>query len=153
MGLWELLLDAVGIVLLLVVVYFAALMVRRRLIARHGGTFELAYRVRADKPGRGWLLGIGRYSGETLAWFRVFSLAPAPKRRWQRESLSYLSSRQPDSEEEIALYPGHLIVTCSYVSSAHPSAAPQVEFAMASDSLIGFQAWLESRNPGTDWSR
>lgn len=40
-----------------------------------------------------------------------------------------------------------MIVTCDLRDAA------QVELAMASDSLIGFQAWLESRNPGTDWTR
>ncbi|UDY24734.1 DUF2550 domain-containing protein [Nocardioides sp. Kera G14] len=149
MALWEWLLDAVGVLLLLVVAYFLCLMVRRRIIARDGGTFELAYRVRASSPGRGWLLGIGRYSGETLEWFRVFSLAPAPKRRWSRLSLAYNSSRQPDGDEEIALYPGHVIVVCDYLGAGDG----QVELAMAPDSLIGFQAWIESRNPGTDWSR
>ena len=63
--------------------YGAALVVRRRLLARHGGTFELSHRVRADRPGRGWVLGLGRYSGETLEWFRVFSLSPRPKRTWR----------------------------------------------------------------------
>lgn len=77
-------------------------MVRRRIIARHGGTFELAFRVRADRPGRGWVLGIGRYSGETLEWFRVFSLRPSPHRSWQRVAMAYHSSHNPDAEEQIA---------------------------------------------------
>ena len=34
--------------------------------------------------GRGWLLGIGRYSGDQLEWFRIFSLSPRPKRSWPR---------------------------------------------------------------------
>jgi hypothetical protein len=28
-----------------------------------------------------------------------------------------------------------------------------IELAMSAASLIGFQAWIESRHPGTDWSR
>ncbi|MFT4263018.1 MAG: DUF2550 domain-containing protein [Nocardioides sp.] len=146
MPIWEWLLDAVGALLLLVVVYFLCLMVRRRVIARHGGTFELAYRARASQPGRGWLLGIGRYSGETLEWFRVFSLAPTPRCRWQRVSLAYHASRQPDPDEEIELYPGHVIVECEHEGGL-------IELAMAPESLIGFQAWLESRHPGVDWSQ
>jgi hypothetical protein len=149
MALWEWSLDAVGVLLLLVVAYFVALMVRRRVIARNGGTFELAYRVRADQPGRGWLLGIGRYSGDRLEWFRVFSLSPAPKRSWEREGMAYRSSREPGVDESIALYPGHVIVVCDVEGGGGVG----VELAMAPDSLIGFQAWLESRNPGTDWSR
>ena len=57
--------------------------IRRRLLSRHGGTFELSYRVRSEKAGRGWLLGLGRYSGDDLEWFRIFSLSPRPKRVWR----------------------------------------------------------------------
>src|SRR5689334_11503454 len=106
---WEWGLDAAGVLLVLVVCYFVALMVRRRVVGRHGGTFELSHRVRAGRPGRGWLLGIGRYSGETLEWFRVFSLSPRPRRRWQRMTMAYDSSRMPEGAEALALYPGHVI--------------------------------------------
>ncbi|MDH2415383.1 DUF2550 domain-containing protein [Nocardioides sp. CER19] len=143
---WEWGLDAVGVLLVLVVCYFLALLVRRRVIGRHGGTFELSHRVRAGRPGRGWLLGVGRYSGETLEWFRVFSLSPRPKRSWQRIRMSYDSSRVAEGAESMALYPGHVIVTCQYDGRL-------IDFAMAPASLTGFQAWLESRPPGTDWSR
>jgi hypothetical protein len=144
---WEWVLDAVGVLLILVVCYFVALMVRRRVIGRHGGTFELSHRVRASSPGRGWLLGVGRYSGETLEWFRVFSLSPRPRRCWQRQIMAYDSSRMPEGAEAMALYPGHVVVACVY-DGDH-----LVELAMAPASLTGFQAWLESRPPGTDWSR
>ncbi|GAB7004037.1 DUF2550 domain-containing protein [Nocardioides sp. AN3] len=143
---WEWVLDAVGVLLILVVCYFVALMVRRRVLGRNGGTFELSHRVRAGRPGRGWLLGIGRYSGETLEWFRVFSLSPRPRRRWERMTMAYEASRMPEGAETMALYPGHVVVTCVYDGGL-------VELAMAPASLTGFQAWLESRPPGTDWSR
>ncbi|MFT4084294.1 MAG: DUF2550 domain-containing protein [Nocardioides sp.] len=145
MALWEWLLEAVGVLLALVVVYGVALMVRRRVIARHGGTFELSHRVRGGHPGRGWLLGLGRYSGSTLEWFRVFSLDPRPKRIWERAQLTFVSSRTPAGLEQMSLYPDHVVVECR-------SGARSVELAMSESSLIGFQAWLESRNPGTDWS-
>ena len=144
---WEHVLDVVGALLVLLVCYFVALMVRRRLLGRDGGTFELSHRVRtASQAGRGWLLGIGRYSGDTLEWFRVFSLAPRPRRSWERRRMSYVSSRQPEGVERMALYPEHVVVVCDY-------AGQQIQLAMSPASLTGFQAWLESRPPGTDWSR
>jgi len=143
---WEWLLDAVGVLIALFLVYAVALMVRRRIISRDGGTFELSHRVRDGRPGRGWLLGVGRYSGESLEWFRIFTLSPRPKRAWRRTSLSYVSSLVPGGMEEVALYPDHVIVVCQ-------TGGILVELAMSPRSLIGFQAWLESRNPGTDWSR
>lgn len=146
MTIWELVLDVVVALLFLLVCYFIGLVVRRRFIGRDGGTFELSHRVRAGRPGRGWLLGIGRYSGETLEWFRFFSLSPRPRRRWERRRMAYVSSHEPVGVERMSLYPDHVVVICEY-------AGQRIELAMAESSLTGFQAWLESRPPGTDWSR
>lgn len=147
MPLWLDLLDAVGLVVLLVLLYGFLLVARRRVLSRNGGTFELSHRTRPhEEPGRGWLLGLGRYSGEELEWFRIFTLSPRPKRSWNRAWLSYVGARQPEGLERTVLYPDHLVVECE---------SPQglVELAMSRESLTGFQAWLEARPPGTDWSR
>jgi hypothetical protein len=145
--LWLELLDAAGLVVLLVLLYGLLLVVRRRVLSRHGSTFELSHRLRpGEEPGRGWLLGLGRYSGEELEWFRIFTLAPRPKRSWHRAGLTYDGVREPEGLERTVLYPDHLVVDCE---------GPQghVELAMSRESLTGFQAWLEARPPGTDWSR
>jgi Protein of unknown function (DUF2550) len=116
--------------------------VRRRVLSRNGGTFELSYRIRTEKAGRGWLLGIGRYSGDRLEWFRIFSLWPRPKESWQRSDLSYLGQREPEGVERMSLFGDHVVVTCS-------SPEGDVELAMSPSSLMGFQAWLEAAPPGT----
>ena len=147
MPLWLELLDAAGLLVLLVLLYGLALVVRRRVLSRHGGTFELSHRMDpGQEPGRGWLLGLGRYSGEELEWFRIFSLAPRPKRSWNRNWLSYDDVRVPEGPERTVLYPDHLIISCR-------SPRGPVDLAMSRESLTGFQAWLEARPPGTDWSR
>jgi hypothetical protein len=146
MPLWQWLVDVAGILLLLALAYGIALVVRRRLLSRHGGTFELSYRVRTDRPGRGWVLGLGRYSGETLEWFRVFSLSPRPKRSWPRTTISFDGRREPFGAEQLSLYPDHQVIHCQ-------TDGGEVELAMSAGSLTGFQSWLEARPPGTDWSR
>ncbi|CAN5586581.1 DUF2550 domain-containing protein [soil metagenome] len=146
MAWWQWLIDAAGVLLILVILYGITLVVRRRVITRHGGTFELSHRVRPLGDGRGWVLGVGRYSGERLEWFRVFSLAPRPKRTWARESLSYDGSREPMGAEQMSLYPDHLVIRCHGRDG-------EVELAMSPASLTGFQSWLEARPPGTDWNR
>ena len=93
MPVWQWLLDLVGLVLLLALLYGIALIVRRRFLARHGGTFELSCRLRTDRPGRGWLLGLGRYSGDSLEWFRIFSLSPRPRMSWSRQQMTYSGRR------------------------------------------------------------
>ena len=103
-------LDIVGLCLLLALLYGIALIVRRRLLSRHGGTFELSFRVRAGTPGAVGCSGIGRYSGESLEWFRIFSLSPRPKRVWARDLLEYAGRRSPAGAEEMSLYAGHVVV-------------------------------------------
>jgi len=141
MPVWQVLLDAAAALLGLVLVYGIALVVRRRVLSRHGGTFELSYRVRSERAGRGWLLGLGRYSGESLEWFRIFSLSPRPKRSWARSDLTYGGRRDPEGVEQMSLYPDHVVVSCT-------TPAGGLELAMGASSLMGFQAWLESGPPG-----
>lgn len=142
MPLWQLLLDAAGAVLVLVLLYGLALVVRRRLLSRHGGTFELSCRVRSERAGRGWLLGLGRYSGDSLEWFRIFSLSPRPKQAWPRGTLAYAGRRDPEGPERMSLYPDHTVVQCEAPGGL-------LELAMAPSSLTGFQSWLEAGPPGT----
>ena len=145
MAWWEWLLDVSGIVLLLLLAYGLGLVLRRRFLARHGGTFELSHRLNADAPGRGWVLGLGRYSGESLEWFRIFTLWPQPKRVWDREQLMYDGRREPIGAEQASLYPDHVVIRCA-------SRSGEVELAMSPASLTGFQAWLEAKPPGADWT-
>lgn len=142
MPLWQLLLDAAGALLLLVLLYGVGLVARRRVLSRHGGTFELSFRVRAERSGRGWLLGLGRYSGDSLEWFRIFSLSPRPKRVWLRDTLSYSDRRDPEGHERMSLYPDHVVVRCRIPDG-------DIELAMSASSLMGLQAWLEAAPPGT----
>ena len=144
MPVWQWLLDAAGGLLLLVLVYGVALIVRRRLLSRNGGTFEVSYRVRPERAGRGWLLGLGRYSGESLEWFRIFSLSPRPKRTWERSTLSFGGRREPEGVEQMSLYPDHVVICCS-------TPAGHVELAMNPSSLMGFQSWLEAGPPGASY--
>lgn len=146
MPLWQWLLDAAGVLLLCVLLYGVALILRRRALSRHGGTFELSHRVRSTRAGRGWLLGVGRYSGESLEFFRIFSLSPRAKRVWPRRSLSYESWRRPEGPEQASLYSDHVVVSCQ-------SPTGPVQLAMSESSLLGFQSWLESAPPETPRAR
>ena len=146
MPLWQWLVDAAGVLIVLVLLYGGGLILRRRLLSRHGGTFELSFRVRHAHVGRGWLLGLGRYSGEDLEWFRYFSLWPGPKRVLHRSRLTYIDTRTPEGPEVMSLYPDHVVVRCTTPEGP-------VELAMSPSSLVGFQSWLEAGPPGTDWTR
>jgi len=141
MPFWQWLLDSAGVLLLLVLLYGLVLVIRRRWISRHGGTFEFSVRVRSTKAGRGWILGVGRYSGDQIQWFRIFSLAPRPKLTYQRSELEYVGRRDPVGAEAYSLYSGHVIVSCDSPSGL-------LEVAMSPEALTGFLAWLEAGPPG-----
>lgn len=139
---WQVVLDAIALVVALLLIYGIGLVLRRRMLSRHGGTFELSVRVKTERPGHGWVLGVGRYSGEFLEWFRIFSLSPRPKRRWSRGQLEYASRRTPAGRESASLYADHIIVECHTPEGV-------VELALSSSSLMGLQSWLEAAPPGT----
>ena len=147
MPLWQWLLEFAGVLLILPLLYGIALIVRRRVLSRNGATFELSYRMRTTHPGRGWLLGLGRYSGDSLEWFRIFSLSPRPRMTWSRQQMTYTGRRELVGAEEMSLYAGHVVVCCST-----PAGGP-FEIAMSEASLTGFQAWIEAGPPGADWDR
>jgi hypothetical protein len=139
---WEWLLESAAVVLLLVLLLGVALVLRRRWLSRHGGTFELSSRAGATTPGRGWLLGLGRYAGDRLEWFRIFSLSPRPKQVWARQTLTYVARREPEGVEQLSLYPGHVVIRCDTPTGG-------IELALGSSSLMGFTSWLESGPPGS----
>jgi hypothetical protein len=141
MPVWQLVADAAAAVLVLVLLYGVSLVIRRRWISRHGGTFEFSVRVRPAKAGRGWVLGLGRYTGDTLEWFRIFALSPRPKLVFRRRELSFEGRRDPVGAETYSLYAGHVIVQCRNASGL-------LEVAMSPDALTGFLAWLEAGPPG-----
>jgi Protein of unknown function (DUF2550) len=141
MAVWQWLADSAGVILALVLLYALCLLARRRWIARNGGTFEFSVRVRPARAGRGWVLGVGRYSGDVLEWFRVFSLSPRPKRGFRRGDLVFEGRREPVGAEHYSIYSDHVIAQCTTPTGP-------LEVAMSTDALTGFLAWLEAAPPG-----
>lgn len=141
---WQWLVDSAGLLVLLPFLLVVLLVVRRRLISREGGTFELSLRD-ADRgtagDGRGWVLGLGRYRDDSLEWYRIFSPLPIPKRTWRRGELVLRSHREPSQAERYAVYEGSVVVVCR-------TPAGDIELAMAPRALTGLQSWLEAGPPG-----
>jgi hypothetical protein len=145
MSWWEAILDSVGILGVLTALALVFLFSRRRWLSRPGGTFECSVRLHRPADGhptaRGWTLGLGRYDGDVLNWFRIFSFSPRPKHVFDR-SIEVLDQRAPHGSEAFTLYAGHLVVAVMLADGR------EVELAMSSGALTGLLAWLESAPPG-----
>ncbi|MER5890173.1 DUF2550 domain-containing protein [Streptomyces sp. NPDC001941] len=134
-----------GVVVALVVIGLFVFGLRRRLIQRSGGTFDCSLRWNVpeepDASGKGWVYGVARYSGDRIAWFRVFSYAPRPRRVLERSAIEVLARRMPEGEEELALLSDAVVLACLHRGT-------RLELAMSDDALTGFLAWLEAAPPG-----
>jgi hypothetical protein len=142
-------LDVFAALLVLGLVALGALAVRRRMLTRRGGTFDCSLRTSRGPHGKGWTLGIGRYAGDIVEWYRVFSYSPRPKRIFRRRDLEIIDRRAPQGQETFALLSGAVIVRCrDGVASGNGDDDPTVELAMGNGALTGFLSWIESAPPG-----
>ena len=133
----SLLLAAVALVLAVM----GLALVRRFVLQRGGGTIELSLQLKSPGHGRGWVNGVGRFAGDELQWFRVFSLSTRPRRRYSRRTLDVLRTREPSGAEHRALLAGAVVLECR--ADGRP-----VELAMSRSAHTGFLAWVEARPPG-----
>lgn len=129
----------VVIALLLPVLYLGG---RRRWLSRQGGLFDCSLRLSTKAPGSGWALGVARYSGDNLEWFRAFSIALRPKVIFPRSISRAGAQRDPDAIESVLLYDDQRILTMELADGR------SWELAMSVASLTGLLSWLESAPPG-----
>jgi hypothetical protein len=130
-------LAAVGVVALALVL----LALRRRVLLRPAGAIDMSLRTRLGRIGGGWALGVGRYSGDDLLWYRLFALTVKPARTLSRHGLEVVGRRMPTGAESWAVQAGAVIVEC------RDEAGP-VQLAMSGGAVTGFLSWLESAPPG-----
>ncbi|AQP44532.1 DUF2550 domain-containing protein [Tessaracoccus flavus] len=142
---WQIAVTTVAVVAV-VLLPFVLLYIRRRWLTGQGGLFDCAYRVRDDAPGVGWVLGMARYRGEDLEWFRAFSFSLKPKVTFQRASTGFIHQRHPEGIEAVALFEASMIVTVRdrLTRRVH-------SLAMAPESVMGLMSWLESAPPGSHY--
>lgn len=134
-------LEVLGLLLVLAVLLLVLLAARRRWLSRSGGTFECSLRLHTTTPGAGWVLGVGRYNGGRLEWFRFFSFSVRPRQTFARGRVRVVDTRDPDPVEAVSLTAESQILALEV--------GPQTrELAMSEDSLLGLLAWLEAAPPG-----
>lgn len=139
--------DAAVAAVVVVVALAAGLFVlvaRRRYLGRGGGTIECAVRVGRRSGARGataWRLGLGRYAGDELRWYRIFGLWPTAETVLSRRDLEIVTRGEPSADEHAVLGSDAVIITCR-------SGDGCTDLAMSRAALTGFLAWLEAAPPG-----
>jgi uncharacterized protein DUF2550 len=132
--------EVIGIGVLTVLVALLAIFVRREVISRKGGTIDMNLRLSTFVPERGWAPGLGRFVGDELQWYRVFSFSARPRRVLTRSSLEVLKRRAPEGAERLTLPDAWVVLRCR-------GGGIIVELALAQAALNGFLSWLESAPP------
>jgi Protein of unknown function (DUF2550) len=133
-------LEWIGIGVLILLAAFGVLIVRRGFMGR-SGSIKLNLRVSTMLDGRGWSPGFGRFVGDELRLYRIFSFAIRPKRVLSRRGLVVDRRRAPEGQELFTMPTGWVILRC--ISHQAP-----VEIAMAESTVTGFMSWLEAAPPG-----
>ena len=133
--------ELVGVVLLLAVLAVAVALLVRRMQLLRGGGVDVSLRRRVVRGATGWHVGVGRYRGDELCWFRLTSLWPGPTVVVDRTLLEIVDRRVPTEAEVDAIPAAGVVLRCR-------TPARTVELAMAPGVLTGFLAWLEATPPG-----
>lgn len=134
-------LAAIAVLLLVVAVTLIVVLTWRRVrLVRQGG-IDVALRDTSEDETSRWHLGIGRYAGDELIWYRVTSLRAGPDSVLHRTTLEIVGRRDPAGFEAYAMPADATVVRCR-------GEAGDVELAMDADALTGFLSWLESAPPG-----
>lgn len=115
---------------------------RRMLLQRPVGTFACSVRLGGAASRKGFSYGVGRYHGDRVEWFEIFSLSPRPRHVFARRDLQ-LRARRPARAEEVHGMPvPTMVLECAYAGNL-------LELAMTPDALTGFMSWVEAAPPGT----
>lgn len=115
-------------------------------LTRQGGSFECSVLLNADDPQHSWVLGVARYVGEDLEWFRYYAASTRPWFQLARGRCAVIQVREPGPDEVEALFPAHRVLELDYATT--DGRAEHWQLAMSVESMTGLLAWLEASPPG-----
>ncbi|HUR73432.1 MAG TPA: DUF2550 domain-containing protein [Sporichthya sp.] len=117
-----------------------ALTGRRMMLQRPVGTFACSLRVGEHPDGEGWSYGIGRYHGDRIEWFPIFSLAFRPRHVMTRRQLRIRNRRDAAASEAHSIPAGSVVLVCAL-------GLEPLELAMSHGAMTGFLSWVEAAPP------
>lgn len=117
-----------------------ALTVRRMVLQRPVGTFVCSLRLGSHPDADGWSYGIGRYHGDRIEWFPIFSLRWKPRHVLTRRQLIVRNRRDATPGEAHSIAAGSDVMVCVF-------AGEPLEMAMSHGVMTGFLSWVEAAPP------
>lgn len=130
------------IVLVCLLIPLIWLYVRRQWLIHGGGTFDCELNLGTDQATR-WVLGVARYSGEYLEWFRAFALGLRPQQTFRRSATTARGATISDPEG----LGGQQMVRLEALDAGETRVW---DLAMDRASATGLLAWLEAAPPSVD---
>ena len=134
----------VGIIIGACLLFLIWMFVRRRWLSSSGGVFDCALGMQSRRVH--WHLGMARYVGDQLHWYRIFSLDIQPRLVLERQHTTWLGQRRPSLEESMVLFTDHQVVQLAGVD--RKGRPYEYELAMTPASVTGLMSWLEAAPPG-----
>lgn len=115
---------------------------RRMVLQRPMGTFACSVRLGGVTSRKGFRYGIGRYHGDRVEWFEIFSFSPKPRHVFARRDLQLRARRRARPDEVHGMPASTMVLECVHGGNG-------LELAMTPDALTGFMSWVEAAPPGT----
>ena len=138
---WPWIIDVLALSIAITLALFIVMAVRRWIIGRKGTTIDLSVTRNTESDASGWIIGVGRYRGDELAFFRLFSLWPSPRYTFRRGTVEVVGRRGPSARESRRTH--H-----SFVVAQVQAQNPVSQVALTPGALTALLAWLESSPPG-----
>ena len=107
--------------------------VRRMNLRRALGTIDASICLATGH----WQMGVCRFQGAELEWFRMFSLSPTPRYSFERSKLELIQRREPREGEASRIQPGTVVVELNHEGE-------ELLLAMRFDEYTGLSSWLEA---------
>jgi len=137
---------AAGVLMLAGIICLVLLFLRRRWLSARGGVFDCDLRRVDQAHDSAWAMGLARYDGDRLEWYRIFSLSWRVKYVLPRGQTTLVGHRQPQGTEIDAMYQDAAVV--QVLTNKGSDAVQGWELSMAPGSMVGLMSWLEAAPPG-----
>ncbi len=122
---------AAGIAVVALLV-FVALLVRRLMLYRRPGTFDLSVRP----VGGVWSVGVAQFGSTQLDFYPFFSLSLGPSQVFERDRLRIVGRR-----ESVGVLSSTVVIRCRFDGD-------EIDLAMSESAYFGLSTWSEAAPPG-----